>query len=237
MYYTRPLMYGVDWTFLLLIAAFVLSMVVQFRMQSTFAKYSQVRAANGMTGAQVAQMILQSEGLYNVQVQPVQGTLTDHYDPSKKVVCLSQAVYGQSSLAAQSVAAHECGHAIQDAQGYMPLRWRTQLVPVANFGSQFSWILLMLGLFMSSGILIRIGILLFALALLFQLVTLPVEIDASRRALMVIEETGMLAEGEELAGAKKVLRCAAMTYVASLAVTLANLLRFILIFTGGKRKR
>ena len=226
MYYTRPLMYGVDWTFLLLIAAFVLSMVVQFRMQSTFAKYSQVRAANGMTGAQVAQMILQSEGLYNVQVQPVQGTLTDHYDPSKKVVCLSQAVYGQSSLAAQSVAAHECGHAIQDAQGYMPLRWRTQLVPVANFGSQFSWILLMLGLFMSSGILIRIGILLFALALLFQLVTLPVEFNASNRALAKLQNSGWLTM-QEMGGSKKVLGAAAMTYVASACTSLMYLLRML----------
>ena len=226
MYYTRPVTYGVDWTYLLLIAAFVLSLVVQFKMQSTFNRFSQVAARNGMTGAQVAQMILQSEGLYNVQVQPVNGSLTDHYDPAKKTVNLSQTVYGQTTLAAQSVAAHECGHAIQDARGYAPLRLRTQLVPIANFGSQFSWVMLLLGMFMASSFLIKIGVLLFAVALLFQLVTLPVEFNASSRALAKLQSSGWYA-ADEMGASKKVLGAAAMTYVASACTSLLYLLRMM----------
>ena len=160
MYYGNGYAYGMDWSYLLLIGAFILSMIVQFKMQSTFGKYSRVATRSGMTGAQVAQMILQSEGLINVAVQPIAGSLTDHYDPRTKTVNLSQTVYGQTSLAAQSVAAHECGHAIQDARGYAPLRWRSSLVPIANFGSRFSWILFIIGLFMASGLLIKIGVLL-----------------------------------------------------------------------------
>lgn len=235
MYYSygRPIAaYGVDWSYLLLIAAFILSMVVQISMQSTFTKYSKIAARNGMTGAQVAQMILQSEGLYNVQIQPISGSLTDHYDPRTKTVNLSQTVYGQRSLAAQSVAAHECGHAIQDARNYAPLRWRTSLVPVANIGSRFSWILLLLGLFMSSMLLIKAGILLFSFALLFQLVTLPVEFDASGRALKKLESSGWQ-QADEMAGSRKVLRAAAMTYVASACTSLVYLLRMLSL--GRKR--
>ena len=235
MYYSlgRNLMYSADWTYLLLIGAFILSMIVQFKMQGTFAKYSKIGARSGMTGAQVAQMILQSEGLYNVQVQPIAGSLTDHYDPRTKTVSLSQTVFGSASLAAQSVAAHECGHAIQDARDYAPLRLRTSLVPVANFGSRFSWILFLIGLFMSSGILIKAGILLFSLALLFQLVTLPVEFNASSRALAKLEASGWM-QADELAGSKKVLGAAAMTYVAAACTSLMYLLRMLSL--GGRRR-
>lgn len=227
------MVYSMDWTYLLLIAAFILSMVVQFKMQNTFATYSRVAARSGMTGAQVAEMILQSEGLYDVKVQPVAGSLTDHYDPRTRTVNLSQTVYGQPSLAAESVAAHECGHAIQDAKGYAPLRWRTALVPVANFGSRFSWILFIVGLLMASGILIKVGILLFALALLFQLVTLPVEFNASSRALAKLETSGWM-QADELAGSKKVLGAAAMTYVAAACTSLMYLLRMLSL--GGRRR-
>lgn len=225
--------YAFDWTYLLLIAAFILSMIVQVSMQNTFAKYSRIGARSGMTGAQVAQMILQSEGLMNVSVQPVAGSLTDHYDPRTKTVNLSQTVYGATSLAAQSVAAHECGHAIQDARGYAPLRWRTALVPAANFGSRFSWILFIIGLFMASGVLIKVGILLFSLSLLFQLVTLPVEFNASSRALAKLEGSGWM-QTDELAGSKKVLGAAAMTYVASACTSLMYLLRMLAL--GGRRR-
>ncbi len=229
----RGMMYGFDWTYLLLIAAFILSMIVQVSMQNTFSKYSRIGTRSGMTGAQVAQMILESEGLFNVTVQPVAGSLTDHYDPRTKTVNLSQTVYGANSLAAQSVAAHECGHAIQDARDYAPLRWRTALVPAANFGSRFSWILFLIGLFMASGVLIKIGILLFSIALLFQLVTLPVEFNASSRALAKLEASGWM-QADELAGSKKVLGAAAMTYVAAACTSLMYLLRMLSL--GGRRR-
>ena len=231
--YGRAMAYGFDWTYLLLIAAFILSMVVQFSMQNTFSKYSKVAARSGMTGAQVAQMILQSEGLYNVTVRPVAGSLTDHYDPRTKTVNLSQTVYGVSSLAAESVAAHECGHAIQDARSYAPLRLRTSLVPIANYGSRFSWILIIIGLFMASGFLVKIGILLFSFALLFQLVTLPVEFNASSRALAKLETSGWM-QSDELTASRKVLGAAAMTYVAAACTSLIYLLRMLSLF--GRRR-
>ena len=231
MYYSYG--YGVDWTYLLIIAAFALSLAVQFSMQSTFQKYCKVGARNGMTGAEVAQRILQSEGIYNVQVRPISGSLTDHYDPRTKTVNLSQTVYGQRTIAAQSVAAHECGHAIQDARDYGPLRIRTALVPVANLGSQFSWILLIIGLLLSSLMLIRAGIILFSFALLFQLVTLPVEFNASNRALHKLENSGWV-QADEMAGSKKVLHAAALTYVASACTSLVYLVRMISL---GNRRR
>ena len=233
-YYGRSgLLSQVDWTLLLLVAAFILSLVVQFRMQSTFSRYSRVRVMNGMTGEQVARLVLQSEGLYDVQVKPVAGSLTDHYDPRTKTVGLSQTVFGVPSLAAQSVAAHECGHAIQDARGYAPLRARTSLAPVASFGSRFSWILFILGLVMSSYFLIKIGIVLFSVALLFQLITLPVEFDASHRALLKLQASGWM-QPEELAGSKKVLGAAALTYVAAACSSLMYLLR--MMFMGRRRR-
>ncbi len=231
--YGRAFAYGFDWTYLLLIGAFILSMVVQMKMQGTFAKYSKIGTRSGMTGSEIAQMVLQSEGLYNVIVQPIAGSLTDHYDPRTKTVNLSQTVFGAKSLAAQSVAAHECGHAIQDARDYAPLRWRTSLVPIANYGSRFSWILFLIGLLMASGLLIKIGILLFSFALLFQLVTLPVEFNASSRALAKLEGSGCM-QADELDGAKKVLGAAAMTYVAAACTSLMYLLRMLSL--GGRRR-
>ena len=224
-----------DWTYILVILAFVLSMIVQTAMQSTFRKYSRVRSSYGMTGAQVAQRILESEGIYGVQVRPVRGNLTDHYDPRSKTVNLSESIYGSTSVAALGVAAHECGHAIQDARDYAPLRIRSALVPAANFGSQFSWILFFIGLVLQSGILTEIGILLFCFALLFQLVTLPVEFNASHRAMQKLKTLGM-EEGRELSDTRKVLTAAAMTYVAAVCASLLYLLRMILL-SGGNRRR
>ena len=224
-----------DWTYILVILAFVLSMIVQTAMQSTFRKYSRVRSSYGMTGAQVAQRILESEGIYGVQVRPVRGNLTDHYDPRSKTVNLSESIYGSTSVAALGVAAHECGHAIQDARDYAPLRIRSALVPAANFGSQFSWILFFIGLVLQSGILTEIGILLFCFALLFQLVTLPVEFNASHRAMQKMKTLGM-EEGRELSDTRKVLTAAAMTYVAAVCASLLYLLRMILL-SGGNRRR
>ena len=224
-----------DWTYILVILAFVLSMIVQTAMQSTFRKYSRVRSSYGMTGAQVAQRILESEGIYGVQVRPVRGNLTDHYDPRSKTVNLSESIYGSTSVAALGVAAHECGHAIQDARDYAPLRIRSALVPAANFGSQFSWILFFIGLVLQSGILTEIGILLFCFALLFQLVTLPVEFNASHRAMQKLKTLGR-EEGRELSDTRKVLTAAAMTYVAAVCASLLYLLRMILL-SGGNRRR
>ena len=226
---------GMDWSYLLIIAGIVLSLVVQLVMTNTFNKYSKVASSRGMTGAQVAQQILASEGITDVGIQQVQGSLTDHYDPSKKVVNLSQTVYGSSSLAAVGVAAHECGHVIQHARGYAPLRWRTSLVPIANIGSRFSWILIILGLIMAFRPLLTAGIILFSAVLLFQLVTLPVEFDASRRAMQKITSMGMVGN-EESRGSAKVLRAAAMTYVAAVAVSALQLFRLIMIARGSSRR-
>jgi len=227
--------YYFDWTYLLVILAFFLSLIVQTTMQSTFRKYSRVPSSYGMTGADVAHRILESEGIYDVQVCPVRGNLTDHYDPRSKTVNLSESIYSSTSVAALGVAAHECGHAIQDAKGYTPLRVRSALVPAANFGSQFSWILFFLGLLFSSGFLTRLGILLFCLALLFQLVTLPVEFNASHRAMQKLKTMGM-EDGQELSDTRKVLTAAAMTYVAAVCASLLYLLR-MLILSGGTRRR
>lgn len=227
--------YGIDATYLLIILALILTMAAQTYMRSSFSRFSRIRNMRGLTGAQVAQQVLASEGLYQVQIVPVGGSLTDHYDPRSKTVSLSESVYNSTSLAAAGVAAHECGHAIQDAKGYAPLNIRAALVPAANFGSSFSWPLFFIGLVMSSGILIQTGILLFCLALLFQLVTLPVEINASRRALVKLETLNLLGT-EEYSGARKVLTAAALTYVAAAATSLLHLLR-MLALSGGRRRR
>lgn len=225
---------GFDWTYILIIVSFVISIVVQLKMQSTFKKFSKVAGSHGLTGAQVAAAILQSEGITDVQIGQVQGSLTDHYDPSKKIVNLSQTVYGSSSLAAVGVAAHECGHVIQHARGYAPLRLRTAFVPIASIGSRFSWILIIIGLIMSFRPLLTAGIILFCAVLVFQIITLPVEFDASNRAMQKISSMGLL-EQQESSGARKVLGAAALTYVASVAVSFVQLLRLILIARGGRR--
>ena len=232
--YGNSYYYGFDWTYLLILAAFVFTLIVQGTMRGTFRKYSRIRSGSGMTGAQVAQQILASEGLYGVQVLQVSGDLTDHYDPRNKTVSLSQTVYGNSSLAAQGVAAHECGHAIQDAKGYAPLGIRSALVPVASFGSSAAWPLLFIGLLFQLPVIMKIGIFLFLFALLFQLVTLPVEFNASHRAMKKLQGMNLMSR-EELGGARRVLSAAAMTYVAAAATSLMYLLRMLILSGVGRR--
>ena len=226
--------YGFDWTYLLLIAGMVISMIVSSKMQSTSAKYSRVYSRSRMTGAEAAARILQAAGITDVQIQAVPGQLTDHYDPRTKTVRLSDTSYHQTSLTAIGVAAHECGHAIQDAKEYAPLRLRSALVPAANFASKLSWPIFFLGLIMGIAPLTTIGILLFSAAVIFQLVTLPVEYNASSRALVMLENTGIMGQ-DELHGTKKVLNAAALTYVAALASSALQLFRLVLL-AGGRRR-
>ena len=234
-YANRGMGWGFDGTYVLIILAFLISALVSAKMNATFSKYSKVRSYCGMTGAQAAQRILSSAGIYDVRIEHVSGKLTDHYDPSNKVLRLSDAVYGNTSIAAIGVAAHECGHAVQHARNYVPLSVRSAIVPVANFGSQLSWPLFLAGLIFSFRPLLMIGILLFCAALLFQIVTLPVEFNASARALRMLDETGIIGR-QEIRGTKKVLRAAAMTYVAAVIGSLLQLLR-LLILSGAFRRR
>lgn len=226
-----------DPTYFLVLIGVVLSLIASGRVKSTFSKYANVRNSRGITGAEAAERVLHSAGIYDVRIERVSGNLTDHYDPRSKVLRLSDSVYGQTSVAAVGVAAHECGHAIQHAKGYAPLKLRSTLVPIANFGSKIAWPLIILGLFISgesSALLINIGIIAFLAAVVFQLITLPVEFNASNRAIRMIADSGMM-QGEEIRGAKKVLSAAALTYVASAATAILQLLR-ILILTGGRRR-
>ena len=226
-----------DPTYFLVLIGVVLSLLASGKVKSTFSRYSQVRNSRGLTGAQAAEQVLHTAGVYDVRIEHVGGNLTDHYDPRTKVLRLSDSVYGQTSVAAVGVAAHECGHAIQHARGYAPLKLRSTLVPVANFGAKLAWPLIIFGLFISgesSTILINAGIIAFLGAVVFQLVTLPVEFNASNRAIRMIADSGMM-YGEEIKGAKKVLSAAALTYVASAATAILQLLR-ILILTGGRRR-
>ncbi|GHH98200.1 zinc metallopeptidase [Neobacillus kokaensis] len=206
----------------------------QMRVKSTFAKYSQVPSATYRSGAEVARGILNANGLFDVSVEEGQGFLSDHYDPRSKTVRLSPQNYHGQSIAAAAVAAHECGHAIQDSEGYAFLRFRSALVPVANFGSNVSWILIMIGIFAHFSGLLLIGILFMAAAVLFQIVTLPVEFNASSRAMDQVVSLGLIANREERE-ARKVLNAAALTYVAAAAVAVLELLRLVLIFTGMNR--
>ena len=227
--------YYYDPTYMLIIISALISLFAQFLVNSRFSKYSRVRSRSGMTGAQAAERILQSQGIYDVAIQRVSGKLTDHYDPRNKTLNLSDAVYASTSVAAVGVAAHECGHAIQHARGYAPLSFRSALVPVANIGSQLSWLFIILGIFFGgSHTLIMIGILMFSAAVLFQLVTLPVEFNASHRALRILGEQGILSDSE-LPYTRKVLKAAALTYVASAAASILQLLRLVLLF-GGRRR-
>ena len=227
-------MYGYyfDPTYFLLIIGMILSMAASARVKSTFSIYSRVRSASGLTGAEAARRILHMAGITDVTVVPISGSLTDHYDPRNKQMALSQDVYDRTSVAAIGVAAHECGHAIQDAQNYVPLNLRSAIVPVANIGSTLSWPLFLAGLILSIRPLLTLGILLFSFAVLFQLVTLPVEFNASARALKMLGSSGMLGT-DEVKSAKKVLTAAALTYVAALASSILQLLRLI-ILTGGR---
>ena len=229
--------YYLDPTYILVVIGAVICMIASARVKGTFNKYSQLRSMSGMNGAQVAQRVLQAAGIYDVQVRHVSGSLTDHYDPRTKTVNLSDPVYNATSVAALGVAAHECGHAIQHAKSYAPLSIRSALVPIANFGSMLAWPVILIGLLFntrSSGLIIDIGILLFSAAVLFQLVTLPVEFDASRRALVMLRTQGILAD-DELKYTRRVLKSAALTYVASAAAAILQLLRIILITNGRRR--
>ena len=228
--------YYFDPTYSLIIIAAIISLIAQWRVNSAFSKYSRVASMSGMTGAQAARMILQSNGINDVSVQRISGKLTDHYNPSTKVLNLSESVYGSTSVAAIGVAAHECGHAIQHARGYFPLSLRTALVPVANIGSQLSWVFIIVGAILSfNQTLITIGIIMFSAAVLFQLVTLPVEFNASARALEQLESNGILYR-DEVSQTRKVLSAAALTYVAAAATAILQLLRLIILF-GGRGRR
>ena len=232
-----PFYYYYDSTYSLVLIGLLLCLAASARVRSTYAKYGRVRSRSGLTGREAAEQILRSAGIYDVRIEHVSGNLTDHFDPGNRVLRLSDATYQSASVAAVGVAAHECGHAIQHSRGYAPLKIRSAIVPVANFGSAVAWPLILLGLLFnsrSSYLLIQIGILAFSFAVLFQLVTLPVEFNASRRAVQILGESGMLLP-DELSMTKKVLRAAALTYVAGAASAILQLLRIILL-TGGRRR-
>ena len=219
--------YGFDTTYLLLVVpALLIALIAQIQVKSAFSRYARVRCTSGLTGAQAAQRILQANGITDV--------LTDHFDPQAKVIRLSDEVYGVASIAAVGVAAHEAGHAVQYATDYAPIRIRAAIIPATRIGSNLSWPLLIAGLIFNWSVLVWAGILLFGLVTVFQLVTLPVEFNASRRALAAIESRNLLTD-DELRGARSVLRAAAMTYVAALLVSFAQLLRLILLY--GNRRR
>lgn len=226
--------YYFDPTYILVFIGLILTMFASFKVNSTYSKYAKVRSMSGMTGAEAAQRILWNAGIHDVQIEHVRGNLTDHYDPSRKVLRLSDATYSSNSVAAVGVAAHECGHAIQHKEGYAPLSIRSALVPAANIGSRLGIPIILLGLlFGSGGFLINIGIWVFSLSVLFQVVTLPVEFNASNRALRLLESYGILGN-QEIGQCRKVLSAAAFTYVAAAAASVLQLLRLVLLF-GGRR--
>ncbi len=221
--------YGVDMYYLLLVVpAFLLALWAQFKVKGTYRKMSAVMNSRGITGSQAAARVLYNYGITNVRIERVAGRLTDNYDPRTNVIHLSEGVFDNASVAAVGIACHEAGHAVQHAQNYAPIKVRNAIIPVTNIGSTIGLPLAVIGLFMNFGILFYIGMILYGLVALFQLITLPVEFNASRRALHVIDETGLL-QDDEYKGAKKVLTAAALTYVAALAVSLANLLRLLMI--------
>lgn len=224
--------YGFDYTYLVFVLpALLIALVAQIKVKTTFRKYAKVMNARGLSGAEVAAKILSSNGVLDVAVQRVSGNLTDHFDPTARVIRLSQSVYDSHSVAAVGVAAHEAGHALQYAENYFPIRLRAAIIPITKVGSALSWPLIILGLVFSFGLLVNLGIILFSVVTLFQLVTLPVEFNASRRALNILQQQGILAP-EELGGARKVLTAAAMTYVAALLVSVMQLLRLIALFSN-----
>lgn len=224
-----------DPTIFLVLIGVVLSMAASAKVNSTYAKFSQVRSMTGLTGAEAAKRLLNSQGIYDVQVRHVAGKLTDHDDPRTKTVNLSDAVYGSTSVAAIGVAAHECGHAIQDNTEYVPLRLRAAIVPAVNIGATISWPVIIFGVLIGGlgSPLVMIGILLFSLSVLFQLVTLPVEFNASARAVRLLDSMGIL-KGQEVGYTKQVLGAAALTYVAAAAGSILQLLRLVILF-GGRR--
>lgn len=227
--------YGFDPTYLLVLIGAVITMIASAKVNSTFRKYSTMRSMTGMTGAEAARRLLENQNIYDVTIERVAGNLTDHYDPRTKTLRLSESVYSSTSIAAIGVAAHECGHAMQHDEGYVPLQIRGALVPVVNIGSTISWPLILIGVLLSwNNTLIQIGILMFSLVVLFQLVTLPVEFNASGRALRLLGDTGIL-YGEEVSKTRKVLSAAALTYVAGAAASILQLLRLVLLFGGRDR--
>jgi len=226
--------YGYSWTYLLVIIGLVISLAASAKVRSTYSRYAKVRSKSGITAAQAAQTILQGAGIYDVRIERVNGSLTDHYSPKEKVLRLSDSVYSSTSVAAIGVAAHECGHAIQHAVGYSPLKLRSAAVPVANIGSNLYWPIILLGLLFSAPMLTNIGIILFCFVVLFQVITLPVEFNASRRALAILNDNGIL-EGRELSSARKVLSAAAMTYVAAVLSALLQLFRLLLLSQRNRR--
>ena len=229
--------YYIDPTYVLVLIGVVICLIASAGVKSTFSKYSQYRSMSGMTGAQAAERILNAAGIYDVTIQHISGNLTDHYNPSQKTLNLSDSVYSANSVAAIGVAAHECGHAIQHKEGYAPLSLRTAIVPVANIGSTLSWPLILIGLLFTRNtgtFFINIGIICFSFAVIFQLVTLPVEFNASSRALRMLGTQGILSDSE-LPYTRKVLKAAAMTYVASAASGILQLFRLILLFGGRNR--
>lgn len=222
--------YGIDWTYILVLIGAVLSLLASAKVNSTFNKYKRIRSASGMTGAEAAERILHQNGIYDVGIEHISGNLTDHYDPRSKMLRLSDATYSSTSVAAIGVAAHECGHALQHKEEYAPLKLRTAIVPAANIGSRLGIPIILLGVILgSSSLLINIGIWVFSLAVLFQIVTLPVEFNASSRALHMVEQYGILGSNE-VVHTKKVLSAATMTYVAAAASSILQLLRLILLF-------
>lgn len=236
-----PYYYGFDWTYVyLVLPCLILSLWASARVNSTFKRYSRQFSSRGITGADAAQRVLRANGIGNVRIERIGGNLTDHYDPTTNVIRLSDDVYGSTSTAAIGVACHEAGHAVQYAQGYAPIKLRAAIIPVTNFGSKLAMPLILLGILFSSlgntsDLFINLGIACFGLSVLFQLVTLPVEFNASHRALAAIEQNGILTD-DELAGARKTLSAAAMTYVAATAAALAQLLRLLVLFGNNRRR-
>ncbi len=223
-----------DPTYILVVIGAVICLIASARVKSTFHKYSAYRSMSNLTGAQAAERILHRAGIYDVSIRHIRGSLTDHYDPRNKTLSLSDSVYGQTSVAAIGVAAHECGHAIQHQKSYAPLSIRGAIVPVANFGSTLAWPLILIGVLFSSNtgsFLIHLGIFLFSFAVLFQLITLPVELNASNRAIKILGDTGIL-NSQELPMTRKVLGAAALTYVAGAAAAILQLLRLLILFGG-----
>ena len=223
-----------DWTYFLVLIGAVISMIASSKVKSTYAKYGQVRSHSGMTATDAARRILDNAGLRHVRIERIAGDLTDHYSPKELVLRLSDTTINSASIAAIGVAAHECGHAIQHAKHYAPLNIRNAIVPVVNIGSKLSWPMILIGLLLGFTGFLDLGIILFSFSLIFQLITLPVEFNASSRALQILDDSNMLYV-EELKGAKKVLSAAAMTYVAAAISTLLSLLRLIILF-GGRRR-
>jgi len=225
-----------DYTYILVIIGAIISAIASWNVTNTFKKFSKFSNGKGLTAEDCAAVIMHGAGIYDVKIERIRGSLTDHYSPREKVLRLSESVYGSTSVAALGVAAHECGHAIQHKEGYFPLKLRSLSVPVANIGSKLSWPIIFIGLILGYMGLARVGVFLFTFVVLFQLITLPVEFDASRRALKIMEEKKLLIGGE-LKGASKVLKAAALTYVASLLSSILQLFRLILLTQGNNRRR